>query len=87
MAGRGKSGLPEMGAEREEQGPDRWWSLPALPTTVARRAVLFFRSARTEIDDQMVRSVVSTPVQLRVGTDADRLRTFARRLGIFSVVG
>jgi hypothetical protein len=48
-----------------------------------KRSVLFFRSARTEEGDQMVRSVVSTPM----GTDADRLRTFARRLGIFSVVG
>ena len=52
-----------------------------------RGAVLFFRSDRTEDDDRMVRSVVSTPMQLRIGTDADRLRTFARQLGIFSVVG
>jgi hypothetical protein len=51
-----------------------------------KRSVLFFRSARTEEDDQMVRSVVSTPMQLRIGIDADRLRTFARRLGIFCVV-
>jgi hypothetical protein len=52
-----------------------------------KRSRVVFRSARTEEDDQMVRSVVSTPMQLRIGTDADRLRTFASRLGIFSVVG